>query len=189
MSLLLPSLPHSLYLPLLPSLCCLLREAASVCFSLSRFLIRCQWKSPLNRCRRKRGRRTGRTIRGEFIGVAQSVITPVPLSLPPAATSLPCHRATDYSPNQSPNTHTHTHSPPLRIFAHVCSTALLVCLAISERICYCALLPVSFSTTCKWLQPRINKSPPLFIKGVLLVNFLCLITKSPRNNIKCWVFR
>ena len=38
------SLPHSLYLPLLPSLCCLLREAASVCFSLSRFLIRRQWK-------------------------------------------------------------------------------------------------------------------------------------------------
>lgn len=170
MSLLLPSLPHSLYLPLLPSLCCLLREAASVCFSLSRFLIRRQWKSPLNRCRRKRGRRTGRTIRGEFIGVAQSVITPVPLSLPPAATSLPCHRATDYSPNQSPNTHAHTrtHSPPLRIFAHVCSTALLVCLAISEHICCCVPLPVSFSTTCKWLQPRINKSPPSFHQGCTL---------------------
>ncbi len=112
------SLPHSLYLPLLPSLCCLLREAASVCFSLSRFLIRRQWK---------RGRGTGRTIRGEFIRVAQSVITPVPLSPPPATTSLPCHRATDCSPYRSTHTHTHT--------AH-----LWVCLRMSvQQLCWCAL--------------------------------------------------
>lgn len=122
------SLPHSLYRPLLPSLCCLLREAASVCFSLSRFLIRRQWKSPLNRCRRKGGRGTGRTIRGEFIRVAQSVITPVPLSLPPATTSLPCHRATDYSPLPI-RTHTHTHTDHLWVFLRMSV----------GQLCWCAL--------------------------------------------------
>lgn len=66
------------------------------------------------------GRGTGRTIRGEFIRVAQSVITPVPLSLLLATTSLPCHRATDCSCYQSTHTDTHTHTQPTSEYACAC---------------------------------------------------------------------
>lgn len=130
------SLPHSLYLSLLPSLP-LLTQRSCQCLLL---LIQVSNPPPV----KDGGKGQAEPLEKEFIRVAQSVITPVPLSLLLATTSLPCHRATDCSCRS----HTHKHTTSERA---VCSTALSVCFAISECMCF-APMSIVFCTV------RINKA-------------------------------